>query len=304
MFRHYFYYWLTFILLLNLAPLLNAVEIEIQQQIAVSFALVLGIPHGAVDHILFAENTQISTKRFILFYILAIGLNVVLWFLFPSVSLIGFLLLSAYHFGQSQFSAELKKSHALNVFLYLSWGITVLSAFMYFNADELLVTAKNVQDLSFFTPILTFLAEPYLLLFGLFSTCIQLLLYSALKLIAVEKLVMEAILLGSIFLIAEIFTFLIGFSLFFVGVHSLKMIIYEWEHFKLLSRSMTLKRFGSQLIPLTLVSFAGIAFLVLVIHLDLIGISIPLAILIVISSVTVPHSFVMEYFFSSKRNNA
>ena len=277
------------------------VDLEIQQAIAISVALLLGIPHGAIDHVLFSENSRMSLQRFVILYLVTIGMTVFLWLVFPAASFVGFLLLSAYHFGQSQFSGEVRKSHPLNFLLYLNWGVTVLAGLIYFNVEELLFLSGNIQDMSFFVPVLQILSAPHILLVASVLTLVQLVIYAKARLITLEKLLMESVIMVSVFLLANIFSFFIGFTLFFVGIHSLKMMIYEWDHFKLVSSKMTFRGFLSQLMPLTLVSFAGIAVLLMGVHFDLLAISTPLAILIVISSVTVPHSFVMESFFLSKR---
>lgn len=301
MFRHYFYFWLTFLILLNLAPMISVVELEVQQMIAVSIALLLGIPHGAIDHVLFSANSRISLQRFVIIYLAAIGLTVFLWLVIPAATFVGFLLLSAYHFGQSQFSGEVRKSHPLNSLLYLNWGVAVLAGLIYFNVEELVDLSGSIKDMSFFVPVLQILKEPHILMVASALTVVQVVLYGKLRFITLEKLLMEFVIMVAVFIVANVFSFFIGFTLFFVGIHSLKMMMYEWDHFKVVSSQMTFRRFLIQLMPLTLVSFAGIAFLLMGVHFDLLAISTPLAILIIISSVTVPHSFVMESFFLAKR---
>jgi Brp/Blh family beta-carotene 15,15'-monooxygenase len=70
------------------------------------FLITLGIPHGAVDHIVakqVAESNQrtFSLARFLAQYMLQIVLYAALWYLFPAMSLLLFILLSAWHFGES-----------------------------------------------------------------------------------------------------------------------------------------------------------------------------------------------------------
>lgn len=73
------------------------------------FALLVaaaGIPHGAVDHLVeertfHARQRAFSMPRFLGSYLLQMLLYAGLWYLFPSISLLLFLLLSAWHFGES-----------------------------------------------------------------------------------------------------------------------------------------------------------------------------------------------------------
>lgn len=60
-----------------------------------------GIPHGAVDHLL-AGQPQ-SMPRFIAYYLSVMLLVLVLWWILPALGLTGFLLYSAWHFGQTDF---------------------------------------------------------------------------------------------------------------------------------------------------------------------------------------------------------
>lgn len=68
--------------------------------------LLVGIPHGALDHLLEQERTlrearPFSLARFILKYVLMIAIYGLGWLLFPVLSLSVFLLISAWHFGET-----------------------------------------------------------------------------------------------------------------------------------------------------------------------------------------------------------
>jgi len=70
------------------------------------FVILIGIPHGAVDHLVEEKYFQKQKKPFSLFrflfkYILQIAAYALLWFITPVLSLSLFLLLSAWHFGES-----------------------------------------------------------------------------------------------------------------------------------------------------------------------------------------------------------
>jgi Brp/Blh family beta-carotene 15,15'-monooxygenase len=67
---------------------------------------VVGIPHGAVDHLVEAKSQlgarrPFSLHRFLGLYVLQMTVYAALWLVFPAVSLLLFLLLSAWHFGES-----------------------------------------------------------------------------------------------------------------------------------------------------------------------------------------------------------
>ena len=85
--------------------------------------VLLGLPHGAVDHLLQSGRLQrLPTSAMILAYI---GLGLLMlwfWFLWPWWSLLFFVGYSAWHFGQAD-----GRSWGMNRFLSLAWGLSVLA---------------------------------------------------------------------------------------------------------------------------------------------------------------------------------
>jgi Brp/Blh family beta-carotene 15,15'-monooxygenase len=87
------------------ASLVVTVPDSISVAVVVVTVALLGIPHGAVDHLVAAKlggpfNTS-SLSRFTRDYVLAmLGVGVV-WLSAPTLALVAFLLLSIHHFGQS-----------------------------------------------------------------------------------------------------------------------------------------------------------------------------------------------------------
>ncbi len=72
----------------------------------VLFIVLVGIPHGALDHLveeksLVGQRKTFSMVRFLVRYIAIILAYAVLWFITPALSLLVFLLISAWHFGES-----------------------------------------------------------------------------------------------------------------------------------------------------------------------------------------------------------
>jgi lycopene beta-cyclase len=61
----------------------------------------IGIPHGALDHLLSKENNT-SILNFIFKYLTIIALYLVLWQVAPLISLLTFVIYSSFHFGESE----------------------------------------------------------------------------------------------------------------------------------------------------------------------------------------------------------
>jgi beta-carotene 15,15'-dioxygenase len=72
----------------------------------VFFLAISGIPHGAIDHLVEKETAQRQQKTFNLFfflakYLLTMAFYGLVWYFIPSFSLLFFLLISAWHFGET-----------------------------------------------------------------------------------------------------------------------------------------------------------------------------------------------------------
>jgi len=161
----------TFIYIIGIFILLNIFEgfkeISIENQLIYSSLSILlfGIPHGAIDHIIFFKKRKITQLKFYLIYLGLIVAFVTMWHITPVLSLIFFLLISAFHFGESQFE-DIKLNKFFKNTFYFFWGVALLSTLIFYNIKELAnVTAyfddtlilekiydiKNVSILFYFT---------------------------------------------------------------------------------------------------------------------------------------------------------
>jgi beta-carotene 15,15'-dioxygenase len=89
---------------LSLAGLVAGLSLEIQALLLGAGVLLTGVPHGAVDHLrvaprLYSLLGRLWLPAFALAYVALALLVGMLWWLAPTASLLGFLLLSVRHFG-------------------------------------------------------------------------------------------------------------------------------------------------------------------------------------------------------------
>jgi Brp/Blh family beta-carotene 15,15'-monooxygenase len=86
--------------------------------------IVIGIPHGAMDHVLkIPERSIQSLALFILGYVAKGMIMLVIWIFSPLIGLIIFLLYSMWHFGQAEYEQE----NVHNPWLIFLRGFSVLS---------------------------------------------------------------------------------------------------------------------------------------------------------------------------------
>jgi Brp/Blh family beta-carotene 15,15'-monooxygenase len=106
--------------------------------------LAVGIPHGAVDHLL--ESGKIHGKPrpvFILKYLGIMLLYLLLWQWLPVVALVIFLLYSAFHFGQADIQEWQigRLPHIKSLF----WGMLILSIILFSHVSEVAEILKGMR---------------------------------------------------------------------------------------------------------------------------------------------------------------
>lgn len=104
--------------------------------LSVAGLVLIGIPHGALDVLTHSSRGQSkNTARFMLVYVSGIGLVLSGWLFLPTISLIAFLLLSAWHFGQADF--ELWQIHTGGIaWGGMAWGVLLLNFILGWHLTE------------------------------------------------------------------------------------------------------------------------------------------------------------------------
>jgi beta-carotene 15,15'-dioxygenase len=113
------------------------------------FILFTGIPHGAIDHLVEKETAERQRKGFNLLvflskYMLTMLFYAILWFFLPSFSLLFFLLISAWHFGETDI--EKAPSKLLWNATRFMFGCFVLSWILLFHAMEVTPILERISQ--------------------------------------------------------------------------------------------------------------------------------------------------------------
>lgn len=292
-----FYFICVFFISLALYPIFQNTSSESSNRILVTAILLLGIPHGAIDNILMKRRTGWNSARFYFFYLSLISLNALLWFIYPAVSLLIFLLISAYHFGQAQLSHNLKRETKSKQWSYLFWGNLVLASFFYFNSEEIL---SYFTDFPASENILLLFNKEFLftfMLFNLLGLAICFYDFYRKELLDAQSLIIECITLILIMAIALLFHFIFGFTIFFIFLHAFPVLVQEYEELYSSKKWDHLPSFLKLLSPYSILSLIGIFGLLYLKEIELIDLSYLYLILIAISSITLPHAWVMQKFY-------
>lgn len=263
--------------------------------------MLLGIPHGAIDHVLFLEkNSDGNQNKASEFYAFYFGLMIfyfIAWMLASTWSLIVFLLISAYHFGQSQF-ADLKNiSRSESIFLHISWGISILSGLLLYNYADVIDIFQSSPDLSELVTVFDLELISILLSSSSTAAVVVILWLGYRKKVSSERVVLELITLGLIHTCFYALPIIIGFTIYFTTIHSLTVMSEEYEFLKKKRNGFSVLQFIQLLAPFTFLSIIGSVILIVITRLGDIGISDVLLVFILLSLVTLPHSIVMDGFY-------
>ncbi len=271
--------------------------------LAMTLILLLGVPHGATDHILFRHVKKDYDKgwlsRFFVRYFLLMGLLALTWWILPSLALLVFLAISAYHFGQSQWH-HLKTSKSVKNALYISWGAFVLAAPLLWNYTE---TAPIVEHLIGVEILLSIDYQFFIPLFLIVVIVLQTLLLYTKNIISRRRLIEEWSILLLFSCLFYSTSLLLGFAVYFVFWHSLDSVNDQINQLRKINPDYTLKNYLWQVAPFTLIAFGSIGLFAWYSPAALMTDVWVSQFFILISIVTLPHSLLMDSFLETKPDN-
>lgn len=261
----------------------------------VIFALILlsiGIPHGAIDHLI--SNPKIDRTglgKFLIAYLSLILAYLLIWYFIPGFALIAFLVMSAYHFGQSHFIAE-KLSKTPSWPLFLSRGAYFLLVILLGDWEVTKSILSPVVDLASL--------DPYRIPILGFSILVTMMIQMITGLKLSKTHLLECMILGPILYFSPL---LIGFIIYFGFWHALPSMISEYRYLSGYNAYNSVKKFAMQLLPFSVISFVGIG-LVLFFGLEFLETNqLILLFFILISLISFPHILYMDRFLKSQNQN-
>jgi beta-carotene 15,15'-dioxygenase len=259
----------------------------------------IGIPHGAIDHIMAAElfGLNKTLKDHLLFYasyliiMLAVGL---LWYLLPVGGMILFLAISVYHFGQADMEDFLVKQKGSRIW-HITRGSLIIGLIVFADTTityPIMTEAMNISP-DIFTERMPdsqlsviAISSGYVLImgmgayFGYFNS--------------IWRLTADSILLILVLLITGP---LIGFALYFALWHSAGHINEMRDFFKSRGKNLTVPGFYKKALPFTAVSIVGLGFLAGVNHAFGLDEQFLSLMFILISVLTLPHMVIVDRMY-------
>lgn len=268
-------------------------------------ALLFGLPHGAYDFWILLDSTRRERRSFhalfglLAAYLLLASAVVGVWYFLPGAVLIGFLALTAWHFGSGDavWETENRSDWWWNS---LGRGLLVMSAPLAFYRNESGVVLAKLDAGS--AEILLAIA-PYTLAIGI--TLVSLNNFSAFFRDSESSITSRLLtLLETVFLLAffRLTTPLLAVTVYLIGVHSwrhlLRLEIYEQADKTFEPRNLwqIVGRFHRRALPITLVSLAGSGVIFWVLQLRLSDFAnYTSAYLVLLSALTLPHAALITW---------
>jgi Brp/Blh family beta-carotene 15,15'-monooxygenase len=227
-----------------------------------------------------------------------------IWWIFPWFALFIFLILSAYHFAETDLlPLELPKNN-VTILLQFIYGIIIISNLLLPHQSEVLEILSALPQSNLFLPTISVFINQtknlpfYLILFWIGILIIQL---STLKLLHAQQkglLIAQAILLP---LVLNQLPLYLGFALYFGLWHS--VISLQTIYFHLYEEEKSVKRFISSAIPFTVLACAGIGLLIFFGNYTGSLNQTSMALFIGIAVLTLPHLSVMSELFQASKKD-
>ena len=235
--------------------------------------LIIGIPHGALDHLTEVINKKNTINlKFVFYYLLMMVPILLIWFWMPTLGLVFFLIYSAWHFGQTEINNWRIKSNTIAIL----WGIVLFSSLFLIHFEEF---SKILLIMNIKVPMVSF---NYILVGNL------LLILPFLLAIYFQKL--EWLIIVAFFLLSNKESLLLTFGLYFIFQHSR----IGWMHLKNKLKHSHLKMFKNAL-PFNI--GAIFLYLIAIYYLNLPTDKSIAYFFIFLSSISFPHVICMHFFY-------
>ena len=255
--------------------------------------LSIGVVHGANDLLIINKYSKKETKRsealYFFYYLTIVFLGFVFFYVFPSIALLTFVIVSIYHFGEQHWEVNLSKSDSVNlnkVFLFIFHGI-IFFIIIFMNNLKIVnevLSSFNINPL-----------ENYYLLLALIVFSVLYFLFLLYLKNLRKYLFKESIFFSLLFLLTINTTLIFGFAIYFIFFHSLLSIkdqikfIYDDDNPK------NIKKYIITSMPYFILALTFLLIFYLVVDFEKINL-LPI-IFTFLAAITFPHVLVIEKMY-------
>lgn len=257
--------------------------------------VIIGLPHGATDFLLFKRINKANINKrqivkFFITYLVAVFGFLIMWILLPIVSFIVFIIISAYHFGQSNWENAIKDKR-VSLAINTIWGLFAIGGFVLLHWEESKVFIEQVIGMQInFTA--AFMVNIQLAI--ICANILIILLLKNFKVIDSSRVKDELIKISVLCLLLYFTPMLVGFSIYFVLWHSLSSVQTQILYFRSLWPNFTVMDYYRQAAPFTFLALIGFVCMIYGHPLIFPDVSIISTFIVFIACVTLPHIFLVD----------
>lgn len=269
------------------------VLLDMASVIALLFVVLIGLPHGAFDgaiaNHLGARRSLAEAAKFITSYCAAAGLVIVIWIMFPAVTLTLFLIISMIHFGRGDASAQSRPVFMMQVLLH---GGLPIFGIIYFQQSSVVPLFNALTNGDSNLPILT--SNIMVPVMGLMAGVYSLMAFrdSSLRARFAEFV-----------LLAVVFAFLpplVSFALYFCIIHTGRHMRRIWH---VLASSSSPEGLYKQAAGFTLASWLVGGVTLLWLETSNLDAALLQVVFIGLAALTVPHVILVDGFFAKRQGH-
>lgn len=277
---------------IGLSQMLSSATVE--NTFAFAFIIVFGIPHGATDHVLHnllkeGRINKIPQGGFLVYYLSVMVSYGLLWYFFPGWSLLIFLAVSAYHFGETQLMhaevADWKK--------YISWTAWGSMSLLLIFQPHIGEVGSLVSPWLVSEKMMSWLIANYHALLIINSLILLISLIS----LGIKYLSTQIIELFILFCLSYFSSLLLSFSVFFAFWHSRDATMLQLEKIKNRVSGFDFRQWIILALPYTIASLIGMGMIVLAFNFSQIEFPLITLFFVLVALITLPHVFVMSRFY-------
>jgi Brp/Blh family beta-carotene 15,15'-monooxygenase len=287
-------------IVLSFAGLWIASMFSIQVEIMLGFILIFsfGILHGSND-ILLINSISNSKLKYPFFkvlgtYVLTVCSAVVLFYFFPLVALLLFIIFSAFHFGEQHWSyREFPISKTIQNGFYFVYGLFILQILFILNIEEVI---EVVQSITGYTITEAVIINSFICNVVLFIGLTVYLLFNSKTFKSVIVLELFYLLIFSIIFNAS--SLIWGFTIYFILWHSIPSLFEQVTFIYGDFNKKNIFNYFKKALPYWLISLVGIAIVYLIFKEEKMFYAIFFSF---IAAVTFPHALVINKMFKNKK---
>ena len=266
--------------------------------------ITIGLPHGATDLLLFKHIVETPDKKsytkFLLGYLSLIAVYGLVWFLFPKLALSLFIIISIYHFGQSNWSFTTIEHGLTRIFIYFLSGSFVILTPLCIHYEMTLSVIEGIAGI-------TSLSVGYDLVLALPRTLLILNIWALFyifseNLISKKELLLQVTGLVLLMLMYYSLPLILGFTIYFVLWHSFGSMIDQVKFIRAKSVNFSWSNYFKNALPNTIIAILFIISCFSINYYFKLNFTIVQIFFVILSLFTLPHILLIEQLYTTKKN--